>query len=383
MSTQPPEFNRPYPPPPPPPRRGSGVAVILTLLLLGSVGLNFVLVCCGLGFSGVAADSPIAPLTEKHLGGDANAADKIAVIKLDGAIMDGLLGYVHRQIDHAAKDNAVKGVVIRIDSPGGSITASDELHRRISQLRDGKLPRFNSNAKPVVVSMGGVCASGGYYVAMAATPGLKEKPTLFAERSTITGSIGVYASLLNVKEGADKLGVKMELVRAGEIKGSGSPFHELTPAERQPWQEMVDHAFEQFIDVVETGRPKLKGKLREPLFTRPIDRYDDKGNKVGPGGEYTRKRADGGIFTAQDALDYGLIDSIGTPQDAWAAAANLAGAADYKVVQFDKPFNLFAALTGIDAKAQSATRAVPQLDVSPRLWYLLPQAEIGTRMAGR
>src|SRR5207237_6710354 len=117
----------------------------------------------------------------------------------------------------------------------------------LEQLRDGTTPKLRgkSVAKPLVVSMASVAASGGYYVSMAAkqpaaAPGEKPARKLFAERTTITGSIGVYASLPNAKGLADKIGFRMEMIRAGDIKGSGSPFHDLTPVERQPWQDMVD-----------------------------------------------------------------------------------------------------------------------------------------------
>src|SRR6478735_11148575 len=92
---------------------------------------------------------------------------------------------------------------------------------------------------------------------------------VYAEKNTLTGSIGVYASLPNVADLAHRNGVKMELIKAGGIKGSGSPFHEMTPQERQPWQDMVDQAYDQFLDVVAKGRPKLnKEKLRAEIVDR-------------------------------------------------------------------------------------------------------------------
>jgi len=107
--------------------------------------------------------------------------------------MEGTLHYAHKEIEEAAADSRVKAVVLRINSPGGSITASDDLLRRLVNLREGKTPGHPSAKKPMVVSMASLTASGGYYIAMAA-----EK--LFAERTTITGSIGVYAAFPNVSE---------------------------------------------------------------------------------------------------------------------------------------------------------------------------------------
>src|SRR5262249_43826112 len=267
-------------------------------------------------------------------------------------LVDGFLGFENKQIEEAAKDPAVKAVVVRIDSPGGTISASDDLLRRLNHLRDGTTPKFQfagkSAKKPLVVSIGTVAASGGYYIAMAAAQNANDanEKKLFAERSTLTGSIGVYASFPNLKELGDKYGVKFELINAGDIKASGSMFHEMSPQERQPWQDMVLQSYDQFIEVLDTGRPQLNGnlthellrpqaydrvielaetarpqlnrKLTDELFPpKEIPAYDDKGNRAEKSaGMYTRKRADGGVFTASEAKKYGLIDAIGTVDDA-------------------------------------------------------------------
>src|SRR5439155_8804302 len=120
-------------------------------------------------------------------------------------------------------------VVLRIDSPGGTVTASEELYQCVVNLKTDNGRRFKgSGPKPVAVSMGGVAASGGYYVAAAGHP-------ISAEPTTITGSIGVFAALPNVAKLAHDNGVKVELVKAGKVKASGSFFHEMTPEERQTW----------------------------------------------------------------------------------------------------------------------------------------------------
>src|SRR5262249_52706589 len=152
--------------------------------------------------------------------------------------------------------------------------ASDDLHKALMRMRDGKSPRVpDARPKKLVASMGSIAASGGYYIAMPAEQ-------VFAEPTTITGSIGVFASLPNVSEMGHKAGLRMELIKAGAIKASGSPFHELTPQERQPWQDMVDHAYERFLDVVAAGRPRLsKANLRgDALFEHEILQRDEKGN---------------------------------------------------------------------------------------------------------
>src|SRR5262249_43722741 len=216
-------------PPPPPQRSFLGMALTLSLLvnffLLGLVGFGFLIMVL-LVVAAAGGESSSLPLTEKVYSGKSTADSKVAVIKVDGVILEGMLGYVHKEIDTAAEDKKVKAVVVRIDSPGGSITASDDLHRRLTLLRDGNPEKKTEGKKNLVVSMGGVAASGGYYIAMPAK-------TLIAEKTTITGSIGVYAALPNIHELADKYGVQMEIIKRGEVKDSGSMFKAMTPEERQ------------------------------------------------------------------------------------------------------------------------------------------------------
>jgi protease-4 len=353
------------------------------LFLLASLGLNALLILVML-IRSIDFEGSDASLIEKTAWGPSSASDKIAVLKFDGVLMEGFTtAYFQKQIDQAGKDANVKAIVVRIDSPGGTITASDDIHRRLTQLRDGKLLAVKSpKAKPLVVSMGAMAASGGYYIAM---PGQR----IFAEKTTVTGSIGVYASFIDLHELADKHGVKMQLVKAGDIKGSGSMFQKMTPQERQPWQDMVDDAYSQFVKIVEDGRPNLKGKLTTPLERKdangkPLPNTtvprDEKGNVIADAKPepFFRKIADGGGFTADEAKRYGLVDEIGYLDDAVADAATRAGltAGNYKVVTFDRIpslFNLFGgqmrASQGLDfAKLSQASR--------PRTWYLAPNAEV-------
>jgi len=364
------------------PGRGIGCGtVFLIFVLLISLVLN-VIMCSGLLLPDVSslANTDGLHLHEKFHSGNRTATDKIAIVRVEGTIMEGMLGFAHQQIDQAARDADVKAIVLLVNSPGGSITASDDMLRRLEQLRDGKNPRYPGRPKPLVVSMGSLCASGGYYISMAAQQDAVHPKKLFADRSCITGSIGVYASLPNAKGLAEKIGVTMEMIKAGDIKGSGSPFHELTPQERQPWQDMVENAYAQFIAVVETGRPALKGKLTVPLAApKQIAKYDSKGNVIDKkGGEYVRKRADGGIYTATQALEIGLIDAVGPIDDAIAEVAKQASMGDWRAVTFEKPLSLLTALTGVEAKAPSG--GLPNADLWPRLWFLLPAAEVGARI---
>src|SRR5205807_10488227 len=164
-------------------------------------------------------------LHERSPSGARDATDKVAVVRVEGVIMEGFTDYARKQISQAAEDRDVKAIVLRINSPGGTITASDDLHHRIKELRDGN-PAKHTPAKPIIVSMGGLAASGGYYIAMPAQ-------RIFAERTTTTGSIGVYASFPNVTGLAKKYGVSMDTIKAGDIKDSGAMLHEMRPQERQ------------------------------------------------------------------------------------------------------------------------------------------------------
>jgi protease-4 len=321
-------------------------------------------------------------LRERYYSGQKTAHDKIAIVRIEGVILEGMTGYAIKQIQRAAQDEAVRAVVVRINSPGGSITASDDLYRRLEELRDGNAAKKTA-ARPLVVSMASLAASGGYYVAMPAKQ-------VFAERTTLTGSIGVYAAFPNVAELATKYGVKMLVIKAGEVKDSGSMFHDMTSQERQLWQDMVDHAYDQFLKVVEDGRGnKLKYPLRAaiPEEARKIPERDKDGNLIGESSaknarlvSYVRRLADGGIFTADKALKYGLVDQVGYLDDAVATARNLAGLSeDYQAVTYERQEPLLQSLL----VGQKDIPTETHLDLThlgqglmPRLWYLAPQCDI-------
>jgi protease-4 len=338
------------------------------ILVAVLVGFGFVI---GMLFRGAAAGS----LSEQHLAGKSTAHNKIAVIRIEGVLVEGRTSYFEKQIEQAANDDAVKAVVVRIDSPGGSITASEDLYRRLVKLRDGDKD-LDTKAKQLVVSMGGTAASGGYYIAMPA------KNNILAESTTITGSIGVYAALPNVKGAMDYLNLKMKVIKAGDQKDGGSPFADLSPKDEQILQNMVDHAYLRFIEVVEDGRPDLKGKLQETI---PINEtlLVRKGSDTESKFEIERYRADGGIFTAEQAKQQGLIDDIGTREDAIKRAAKLASISEYNVVQYERPGSLLGSVFGV-----KAPQAPLQLDADRlsdaatlRLWYLAPQSELAGLIA--
>ncbi len=377
------------PPPAPLPRQrmslwGGLFRGAFFMFFLASIALNALIVFL---FITVGLSDGETALRKHHHSGKRGAADKIALVRVDGLLMEGLINYAQKQIDEAAEDSNVKAVVLRINSPGGSITASDDLHKRIHDLRFGN-PQKKTQPKKLVVSMGSLAASGGYYIAMPAE-------YLVAERTTITGSIGVYASFPNIADLADKYGFRMETIKAGAVKDSGSMFHHMTPQERKIWQDMVDHAYRQFVTVVEEGRPKLKGKLTKDLVIKEeIAAADDKGNSLLDGNgqakkvPFTRIRADGGIFTADQAKEFGLIDEIGYQETAIAEARKLAGLGeDYEVFTYDRPIAIMNMLLGEEKanphESRMDLRSLSQA-ATPRLWYLSSQSDLaGLLAAGR
>lgn len=368
------------PAPAPHPARARGCLLPLAvLLLLASVALNVVFV---LGYTGAIsdplADNPDA-IDERFYLGDARAKDKLAVVRVSGVISEGTIAFPVQQLRAAAADPRVKAVVLRVNSPGGTVSASEELYQCVVNLRDNTGRRFpGSGAKPVSVSMGALCASGGYYIAAAGNP-------VFAEKTTITGSIGVFAALPNVSDWAKTNGVKLELVKAGGIKASGSFFHTLSPEERETWQEVVDNAYDEFLKVIAGGRPGLTtDALRsQVVMDRVIPKRDEKGNPILTNGKtadvrYTRVRADGGTFTAADALKYQLIDGIDDLPAVVRSAAARVGLSNFRAIVYEKPTTLLERATGINVKS-SFDLSLTSLSsaMGPRLWYLAPSADAG------
>src|SRR5262245_44984548 len=380
MSDAPTPPSPPAPSPPPgPSSRGAaclgvafGISLVFNLLAL-------VLLLIGIWFFFLHDDS-LSSLNERSVGGKPRATNKVAVIEVEGVLVEGLLGHAHRQIETAARDKHVKAVVLRINSPGGTITASDDLYYRLVRLRDGKTPGSTSK-KPLVVSMASLAASGGYYISMVG------QGNLYAEETTITGSIGVFAAFPNVTGLSKKIGFAMDVIKRGDVKDGGSPFKDMTPQERAVWDDMVGNAYDRFLDVIADNRKNLsKDRLRKELFRRKRTgivtetKADGTREQKEVPFEYVRRLADGGIFTARDAKRYGLIDEIGYLDDAIARAAELADLGDdYKAIRYEKPRALIDYVLGLQTDPKPATLLDPaQLasGLTPRLWYLAPQSEL-------
>jgi protease IV len=225
-------------------------------------------------------------------GGFSAGGDRIAVVPVEGVIDDDMAKTVNRHLKQYGDDSRVKAIVLRIDSPGGGVSASQEIYREVKRVREDK-------KKKVVVSMASVAASGGYYVACPADK-------IFANPGTVTGSIGVIAEWLNYKGLAEWAKLKPVVFKSGEFKDTGSPTRELTDAEKKYFQGMIDEFYNQFVGAVSEGR-------------------DGKGEK---GAELTRERvvqlADGRVYTGETAKKNGLVDEIGNYEDVIKATAKLA-----------------------------------------------------------
>ncbi len=269
-----------------------------------------------------------------------SASDKVAIVTVAGAIMGGD-GFARAQLDFVADDLTVKAIVLRIDSPGGTVSGSDEIHNRLTRLlADRKIP--------IVVSMGGLAASGGYYVAMA--NGGRED-VIYAEPATLTGSIGVIIPHFDVSEALGKIAIRDDSIASGPLKQMLSPTKDRTPEvaekERIILQSLVDGMFVRFKSIVKAGRPKL----------------DD---------EAVDKVATGQIFTAEQARDAGLVDRIGFLEDAVDRAVELAGLTkdNARVVKYTKPKALLdEVLGGQSTGASLSLEAFAEL-ATPRAWYL-------------
>ncbi len=208
--------------------------------------------------------------------------DRVAIVKVSGVIVNPLP--VVRKIERLRKDKSVKALVIRVDSPGGSVGASQEIYRAIE--------RFRESGKPVVVSMGNVAASGAYYLSAAAD-------YIFANPGTVTGSIGVVIQHIAYKELLEKIGIKATVIKTGKFKDTLNPFRELTQEEKKYLKETIEDAYEQFIEAI--------------LRYRKIDE------------ERLREIADGRVITGEKAKEIGLVDEIGGLEDAVEKAKELAG----------------------------------------------------------
>lgn len=280
--------------------RSFGFRRFLLPLLMVSVFLNLAL---------IERRSVSGPprVTEAYVsGGVGPGLPKIAVIELSGTLNDAKFDAWREQIARASTDSDVEAVILRVDSPGGTVTASDRLWREVAtRLKD---------RKPLIVSMGGTAASGGYYVAAAAD-------AIFAEPTTMTGSIGVILEIPQLRGLLDKAGVDFATITTGPWKDSGSPYREMSDAERERFRQVIDRSYQRFVRVVAQGRSMDLERARE--------------------------LADGRVFTADEALEAGLIDEIGYLDDAVRFAMRVIRREDVRVVRYVRSKSLFEEAAGL------------------------------------
>lgn len=224
---------------------------------------------------------------------------KIAVVDLDFTILSS--ESIVRQFKKFGEDKSIKAILLHVNTPGGGVAASQEMYEAIRKTRD--------NGKPVVVSVSSLGASGGYYAACGGN-------IIVANPGSLVGSIGVIMNLTNFKELAEKLGITENIIKSGELKDAGNPFRELNEKDKEYFQGIVNDSYDQFLDVVSKSRKIDKEKLKE--------------------------YADGRVFTGRQAKDIGLIDSLGTYEDAVRITSRMAGIeGDPVIVKEKRKENIF------------------------------------------
>jgi protease-4 len=214
-------------------------------------------------------------------GGKLAGIENVGVVKIEGIITDS--ASINESIRRFAKDENIKAIVLRINSPGGGVGPSQEIYEEVKKLRDKKV---------VVASIGAVGASGGYYIACGADK-------IVANPGSITGSIGVIMEFLNLKELIEKLGMKGMVVKSGPLKDVGNPLRDMTEEERELLKTLIDNIHYQFVDAVADGR-KLERSKVEVI-------------------------ADGRIFSGEQAKELGLVDILGNFYDAIEVSAKISG----------------------------------------------------------
>jgi protease-4 len=242
------------------------------LLLIGTIGavaLAFFVVNIAMSGDEFAMSS---------LKGRVGLVEVVGEIDATGSVID--------QLDRMDRDPTVKAVVVRLDSPGGGVAASQEIYDAVRRIRD--------DGKPVIASMGGVAASGAYYVACAAD-------SIVANPGTLTGSIGVIMSFPNTEELFRKVGLRFETIKTGKFKDVGSMWRPMTDEERALLQGVLANVYDQFVEAIVEGR----GMAREEILPY----------------------ADGRIFSGDQAAEYGFVDRLGSLEDAIEMAGEMAGIA--------------------------------------------------------
>jgi len=329
------------------------LGIVLLILLAGSVLLNFIFIIAQSANASASLITNKAPHFEEGVVVDAKSGKddketdgKIALISLrgiitaaePGSIGESVVDDLKLQCKQAGEDDKVKAVVLHIDSPGGEVTASDIIYNAVRKVRD-------QHKKPVVVCMGSLAASGGYYVACGGS-------WILANETTFTGSIGVIMQTLNYKDLFGKVGLASVTFKSGAFKDMLSGSRDMTDPEREYIQGLVMQTYGKFVGIVAKERKLDEKTLREGV-------------------------ADGRVISGKDALAAKLINGFGDLEEAYAKAAELAKIKNPSVIRYESPFRL-GRLFHLLGRSESASRKVeiniaetlkPKLEAG-RLYFL-------------
>jgi protease IV len=295
----------------------------------------------------VPVDRTLKEITLIHEGG--LAPPKIVLIDVEGLITNRrrftLIGerehpvsLFTEKLDKAAGDRRVGAIVLRINSPGGSVTATDLMYSELMHFKSR-----TDGERPVVAALMDVAASGGYYIACAADE-------IIAQPTTVTGSIGVLMQLVDVSGTMRKIGIEPQTIKSVDKKDAGSPLRTMRPEEREIFQGLVDHFHSRFVEVVAAGRAGLDEAA-------------------------VREAADGRVYTAEQALELGFIDRIGTLRVALGAAKTRMGVDRVRVVTYERPLgwrpNIYAEEPAPPAQVNLFNINLPDwLHPEPQFMYL-------------
>jgi protease IV len=316
------------------------LGVFLVLLLCLSLFFNALFL---IGEFFIVHDEP--KFRERQLtGASGKVGTKVAVMRLDGLIANSMPGYIgdsmvediKLQLKQALDDQSVRAIVIAIDSPGGEVTASDAIYQAIRKARE---------KKPVVISMGSLAASGGYYAAVGGSH-------IFAHETTFTGSIGVIMQSLNYKDAMGKVGLEMVTFKSGEFKDMLSGSKKMSPEEAEYVQKMVMQTYSKFVGIVAAERKLDEQTLRAGL-------------------------ADGRVISGKDAQAARLIDEIGDLDAAIAKAITLGNAPGSAVVKYETPAGIGRLIRMLGTAEQPKKIEInvgvqAALPLKPGYQYLLP-----------
>lgn len=347
------------PPPSPQPRHSRGwmiAALVLAAVLIVLLANQLTHVVTDItGVNGPPSGS--RSLEEVTI--ESNHSDnKIAVVTVEGIISSqiwdrggrNMVDSIAQQLKIAGRDKSVKAVILKVDSPGGEVLASDDIARAISEFQE-------KHGKPIIAFLSGLAASGGYYVSVPCQ-------WIVANELTITGSIGVIMHSFNYRGLMDKVGLYPQVFKSGRFKDmlSGSrKLEDIDPKEAEMIQAMIEETYDRFKKVVEKGR------------TRAQDKNKGEGKRLV---EDWEKYADGRVLTGRQAFDYGFVDEKGHFENAVSRAKKIARIADANLVRYEEPFNL-SRIFGFLGKSEGTTLKVdfgmelPKLQIG-RLYFLSP-----------